>query len=148
MMKPGMRFAKIWQDEDMVELRTELCDGNSLFTNKIYVGHRHLADTVSGLHTFKDHIYGGIFNLRFGEFGPEYASGALDVRLHFRKQAKILVRVLAQSEFRVFEERDFASEVTLHLMTEPALLDNFIVALRALSDGSDDQAELEAWSWD
>lgn len=130
----------------MVALRVEICDGSSLFANQIYVGHQQLADNIAGLNTFKDHIYGGLFNLRFGEFGPEYASGALDVRLHFRKHGKILARVSAQSEFSRFEDQDLASEVTLHLMSEPALLDSFILALRALSEGSTDQAELEAIS--
>jgi hypothetical protein len=131
-MKSGIRFTKIWADEDMLELRVEVCDGRSLFMNQIYVGHQLLADTVSGLHRFKGQIYGGLFNLRFGEFGPEHASGALDVRLHFRKHGKLLIRVLAQSQFRCFEDRELSSDATLHLVSEPALLDNFVVGLRAL----------------
>ena len=132
----------------MVEIRTTVCDGRSLFTNETYVGHRQLHDTVRGLLTFKDHIHGGLFNVRFGEFGAEYASGALDIRLHFRKHAKIFIRVHAQSEFRVFEDRDIASEATLFLSSEPVLLDNFIVALAALSDGTSNDAEFEAIRWD
>jgi hypothetical protein len=48
-MKPGIRFRQIWADEDMLELRVEICDGRSLFVNEIYVGRQLLADTVSGL---------------------------------------------------------------------------------------------------
>lgn len=143
-MKPCIRFNKIWADEDMLELRIEISDGDSLFVNKIYVDHQLLAETVSRIHRFKDQINGGIFDLRFGAFGPEYASGALDVRMHFRSRGKLVVRVLAESEFRDFEGRDLASDVTLHLMSEPALLDNFIVELSALSEGRSEQAELEA----
>lgn len=146
-MKPSIRFTKIWADEDMLELRVEICDGRSLFVNQIYVGHQLLADTVSGLHRFKDQIYGGLFNLRFGEFGPEYASGALDVRMHFRKHGKLLLRVLAQSEFSRFEDRELSSDATLNLVSEPALLDNFIVALSTFSKGDIEQAELEAIDW-
>jgi hypothetical protein len=131
----------------MLELQVEIADGRSLFVNQIYVGHRLLADTVSGLHQFKDQIHGGIFNLRFGEFGPEYASGALDVRMHFRKHGKLLVRVSAQSEFSRFEDRELSSDVKLYLVSEPALLDSFILELRALSEGSTGQAELEAIDW-
>lgn len=146
-MKPGIRFTKIWADEDMLELRVEICDGRSLFVNQIYVGHQLLVDTVSGLHRFKDQIYGGLFNLRFGEFGPEYASGALDVRMHFRKHGKLLLRVSAQSEFSRFEDRELSSDATLHLVSEPALLDNFIRGLSTLSKGDIEQAELEAIDW-
>lgn len=146
-MKAGIRLTRIWADDDMLELEVEICDGRSLFANRIYVGHDQLAETVSGLHVFKDQIYDGLFNLRFGEFGPEYASGALDARLHFRKQGKILVRVSAQSDFSRFDGREVASEATLYLVTEPALLDNFIVALRGLSKEENHQSELEAIPW-
>ena len=146
-MTPGIRLTKVWADADMLELEVDICDGRSLFVNKIYVGHAQLAETVSGLATFRDQIFGGLFNLRFGEFGPEYASGALDVRMHFRKQGKLLLTVHAQSEFSRFEDRELASEATLYLLSEPVLLDNFIGALRMLSEGSDVQAELEAIEW-
>lgn len=121
--------------------------GRSLFTTEIYVGHKQLADTVSGLHKFKDQIRGGRFKLRLGAFGPEYASSALDVRMHFGTRAKLFVRVLAESGFSRFEDRELASEATLHLVSESALLDNFILAFRMLSEGSVDQAELEVVGW-
>jgi len=146
-MTPGIKLAKIWADDDMLELRVQICDGRSVFVNQIYVGHRHLAEAVLGLDRFKDQVHGGLFNLRFGEFGPEYASGALDVRMHFRKQGKVLLRVLAESEFSDFDGREIASDATLHLLSEPALLDNFVAAIRMLSEGSREHAELEAIEW-
>ena len=146
-MKPGIRFAKEWADEDMVELRIEISDGISAFTNRIYVAHQLLREVVQGLRTFKKQIYGGIFNLRFGEFGAEYASGALDARFQFRKQGKILVSISAQSEFERFAEKEIASEAKLYLVTEPALFDEFVHALEALSVARSDQAELEAIFW-
>ena len=146
-MKPGIGFTKIWSDEDTLELRVEICDGRSLFVNQLYVGHQLLSDTVSSLDQFKEQLHGGLFNLRFGEFGPEYASGALDIRMHFRNRGKLLLRVLAQSAFSRFEDRELASEATLHLMSEPALLDQFILGLRALSEGGMEQAVLEAIDW-
>ena len=146
-MTPGIKLTKIWADDDMLELRVQICDGRSVFVNQIYVGHRHLAEAVLGLDRFKDQVHGGLFNLRFGEFGPEYASGALDVRMHFRKQGKVLLRVLAESEFSDFDGREIASDATLHLLSEPALLDNFVAAIRMLSEGSREHAELEAIEW-
>jgi len=146
-MKPSIRFTKIWNDEDMLELRVEISDGCSLFVNQIYVGHHLLSDTVSGLNRFKEQIYGGLFNLRFGEFGSEYASGALDIRMHFRNRGKLYLRIRAQSEFSRFEDQQLSSDATLHLMSEPALLDNFILGLHALSEGGIEQAELEAIDW-
>ena len=141
-MRPGIRFTKLWQDDDMVELRAEVCDGSAFFSNQIYVGHQQLAKTVLELNTFKDHVHGGRFEFRFGGFGPEFGSGALEVRLQFRQLGRILVQISAQSEFQLVGDENLASEVRLHFASEPALLDNFIVGLRAVSNGHCDQAEL------
>jgi hypothetical protein len=146
-MKPGIAFTSMSSDENMVELRVDICDGRSMFVNEIYVGHRVLAETISGIELFKDQLYGGLFNLRFGEFGSEYASGALDIRMQFRQRGRVFLRVLAQSAFCRLDDQDIASEATLHLVSEPALLDRFILELRTLSQGSTEHAELLAISW-
>ncbi len=136
----------------MVELRIEVCDGTSTFSNEVYVGNQDLRDVIVALNTFKDHIYGGLYDLRFGEFGPEYASGALHVRLHFHDRGKLLVSVRAQSKYSDFGKKNVACEANLYLISEPSLLDSFIQSLRAVSDGHRIDAELEAvdspWTWD
>lgn len=143
-MNSGIYLKKIWFDEDVVELKIDSSDGNSLFSNKVYVGHKELDDLIAGLNTFRDHVYGGIYNIRFGEFGPEYANGAFDARLHFQKPGKIYVTINAQSDYEEFGIKKVASEGTLYFTTEPILLDNFIAELRALSTGLKDEAKLEA----
>ena len=47
-MKAELSLVKLWSDEDMVELLVEVSDGASRFVNKVYAGHRHLKDTVTG----------------------------------------------------------------------------------------------------
>jgi len=126
----------------MVELHTEVSDGSAFFVNQIYVGHQQLAKTVLELDTFKDQVHGGRYEFGFGGFGPEFGSGALEVRLQFGQLGKILVQVSAQSEFQNVGDENLASEVRLHFASEPALLDHFIVSLRALSGGHCDHAEL------
>ena len=143
-MKPKLKLTKIWQDDDMMELRIHACDGTSAFSNKIYVGHQNLRNVVRELNTFKDQIYGGIYDLRFGEFGPEYASGALHARLQFHDRGKLLISAYMQSDYSDFGQKNVASEANLYLISEPSLLDNFIQALRSLSDGNCTDAELGA----
>jgi hypothetical protein len=71
----------------------------------------------------------------------------LDVRMQFRQRGKLFLRVLAQSGFSRLGDQEVSSEAKLHLMSEPALLDHFILELRTLSEGSTEQAELMAISW-
>lgn len=127
-----------------MKLRVEVTDGRSSFSNDVYVGHMYLKSTVTELETFKAHIHGGLYDLRFGEFGPEYASGAVHARLHFQERGLLYLTVTSQTEFHDFGTKQVASEATLFLKTEPALLDNFVQAMANLSTGSEERAHLEA----
>jgi len=143
-MNPGIYFKKIWFDDDALEIQIHSSDGDSLFSNRVYVGHQNFADVIAELCVFKDHVYGGIYDIQLGSFGPEYASGAFHARLHFQKLSKIHITVKAQSGFEEFGMKHVASESTLYFISEPILLDNFIAELKALSGGLRDEAKLEA----
>ena len=142
--RPGITFTKIWSDDDLVELRIEVYDGRSLLSNDVYVSHLQLSAVVAELETLKTHIHGGLYDLRFGEFGPEYASGACHARFHFQERGLLYLTVTGQSQFNDFGKKQVASEATLFLKTEPALLDNFIRAMISLSSGSEGSARLDA----
>ena len=86
-MIPEIEIVKNWVDEDMVELSIRVCDGESQFCNKFYVGHRRLAEGVIGLDQFKDQVHGGKYDFTLGEFGPEDAV-AFHARLHFHGRGK------------------------------------------------------------
>lgn len=144
-MKPSIAFKKIWEDEDMVELTVSICDGKSLFQCDVYVGNQTMAETVDDLNVFKDQVYGGLYDLRFGEFGPEYASGALHARFEFHRSGngKLSITAKAESEWNDFTHTKVASNATLYLRTEPGLLDNWLNELKELKNGSSNEALLE-----
>ena len=142
-MKPGIYIDKIWFDNELVELKIDTTDGVSSFSNKVYAGHQSIDELISKLNIFKNQIYGGIFDIEFGAFGPEYASGAFHARLHFEDRGKINVTIHAQSDFESFGMKKVASEATLSFVSEPALLDNFISELSALKAGKRNDATLE-----
>lgn len=52
-MNPGIYVKKIWFDDNVVELKIDSFDGNSLFSNKVYVGHQKMDDLITGLYTIK-----------------------------------------------------------------------------------------------
>lgn len=143
-MKPGIYFKKIWSDHDLIELQIDSSNGISLFSTNAYVGQQNLKDLFAELTVFKDQVYGGVYDIRIGEFGPEYSNGAFHARLHFQHHSKIHITVEAESEFNDFGGKNVASRTTLYVVTEPVLLDNFIVELKMLSAGSRDEAKFEA----
>lgn len=144
-MKAGISLKRVWDDNDVVELEVAASDGLSVFRNKVYVGHGALDETIERLDAFKRQVHGGLYDITFGSFGREYANGAFEARLHFFKPGTLAVTVKAESEWKPFKDKgEVASSATLHLTSEPALLDNFIEELKALVANLAKEASL--WS--
>ncbi len=142
-MKSKIRLKKTWFDEDLEEFTVTVCDGSSQFESTVYVGSTHIGHLIRDLNAFRDQIYGGIYDLAMGEFGPEYANGAFLARLHFYMPGKLSISTFQQTEFFEFTDRKVAAEAKMYLRTEPILLDNFITLLKRIESGIEDEAELE-----
>jgi hypothetical protein len=142
-MTPGIRVVKQWSDEDVIDLRFEVCDGRSLFVNTAYASVGWIGDAVNALRTFGRQIHGGIYDLKAGEFGLEFANGAFLARLHFPKPGRLFISTHQQSDYSDFKGSHVASEARLFLMSEPVLLDRFIEELGALNRGEREDATLE-----
>ena len=127
-MQPSVQFKKIWEDDDMSEILIITNDGINSFSVKIYVGHQEFDSIHKKLEIFKNQIYGGITEIDFGCFGQEYANGAFNARLHFvqNQRGRIFITIKMESEYFEFGLKKVASEANIYLISEPALLDNFI----------------------
>ena len=142
-MQKGISLTKIWSDDDLIELRIIVADEGSSFSNTVYVSQVALQTLAKELTIFKDHIHGGIKDIRLGEFGPEYANGAFHARLHFKGPGKLFISTHQQSDFSDFSMGKVASEAKMFLASEPVLLDNFLPQLRGLASGARRDASLE-----
>jgi len=145
-MNASIIFEKIWDDESLIELEIKVNDGQNLFTMQVYTTEYGIKKIYDELNVFKEHIHGGIYDLDLGSFGPEYASGAFHARFHFQERGKINITTKMQSDYFDFGKKQVAREATLFLITEPALLDNFIIEFKHLENESGNNAELECIS--
>lgn len=147
-LQPSIQFKKIWSDNDLIELEVRVCAENSLFLNKVYIGINDFDDLLKELKAFKGNIHGGIYDLRFGEFGPEYGHGAFHARLHFYETGKGLLYISTHQEsaYQAFKNGEVASETRMYLKTEPSLFDRFIEEIGALNVGNSDEAKLDCLS--
>ena len=141
-MKPGITIRKIDCDEDVLKLEVTSCDGESFFRAETYAGDSELKELIKGLTVFRNHLYGGLYNIRLGEFGSEYAGGGFEARLHFQIPGTLFITVRAESEWRPFKKAEVASHATLYMKTEPVLLENFIEDLGKLDRGETNEASL------
>ena len=142
-MNSYLRVTRIWSDDDLLELRIVACDGQSSFTTDAYVSVSWPSETTESLLVFGKQIHGGIYDLEAGEFGPEYANGAVHARFHFETTGRLFVSVSLQGEYRKYKNTDVASEAKLFMRSEPALLDRFAAELLALNVEKGAVAELE-----
>ena len=142
-MKSGILISKLWFDVDIAELQIRVSDGTSSFSNEIYVAHDTIEDAVSSLRVFRNHLNGGLLNLQFGEFGPEFAKGAFHARFHFLLPGRLFVTCNQESGFEEFANKKVASKATLYVKSEPVLLDRFITQMEVLAASMRAEAELE-----
>jgi hypothetical protein len=142
---PHIAVRKVWADEDMVELEVLISDGRSRFFTKVYVGHKAFESVIAELEILKNQIHGGIYDLRFGEFGSEYATGAFQARLHFYPSGRgqLCITASAESEWYPFAKTEVASRATLYLKSEPGMLDYFIRELKRVQSGSSEVATFQ-----
>ncbi|MBL8989449.1 MAG: hypothetical protein JNJ80_24475 [Gemmatimonadetes bacterium] len=91
---------------------------------------------------FGRQVHGGIYDLKAGERGPEYAEGAFEARFHYYKPTGLYISTFQQSGHLDFKERLVAAEATLYLRTEPGLLDAFVGSLASLRIGKGAAATL------
>lgn len=141
-MKPNFAIKKIWNDDELFEILVSACDGRSEFQTRIYIGSGQLGELLESLRKFKDQIHGGIYDIEFGKFGPEYASGACLVRLHFSAPGRISITFKGEGEYLDFSNPKFkvASEAKLFFHAEPNQLDSFIEELDKLAKASEQEA--------
>ena len=141
-MNSQIVFKKIWNDDDIIELCIEVSDGRSVFTNQVYIAADAVQNLIQELSIFRNQIYGGLYDIRLGHFGHEYANGGFLCRLHFYGVGQLLLSTHQQSEFEDFSKIKVASEAKMYIKTEPVLLDNFISELKLLDSEINNEATL------
>lgn len=141
-MSSHFTIHNIWNDEDLIELSIEVSDGKSIFLNTVYAATDSIQHLARDLAKFREQIDGGLYDVRFGEFGPKYANGAFHARLHFHVPGQLFLSTWQQTDFEEFTKTQVASEAKMYLKAEPISLDNFIAELRSMNAGLNDKATL------
>ncbi len=141
-MNSSIVFKKLGGDDDLIVLLIEVIDGRSVFANEVYIDIDAIEVLIKELSIFRENIHGGLYDIRFGAFGHEYANGGFHARLHFYDSGLLFISTYQQSAFEKFSNTQVASEAKIFLKTEPILLDNFISELKSLNSGANDEAIL------
>jgi hypothetical protein len=143
-MQEGIRFSIIGSDEDLIELEINVCDGNSFFSNSVYISHEPIENLIFVLKKFKYPEYRDTYSFVFGAFGNGYAGGAIKVALKFEEIGFIFISTNLESEFETLCEEKVASQATFHLVSDEAMLVTFVAELVALESRARSDATLRA----
>lgn len=130
-------------DPGLLWVGVRIEDATLSFDTQLYAGDIDLGVQVDALEQFRGLIAGGEHALRLGAFGPEYAAGALHAHFAFRERGRLYVTVHAQTGFVEHGGRQVANEVTMHMLSEPVLLDEFVRSMAMIAAGTTDAAVLE-----
>ena len=63
-MKSFIRFEKIWNDDDVTELKIITSNGEIQITCRAYIGNDQIEEIRKELNNFKKQIHGGIYDYR------------------------------------------------------------------------------------
>jgi hypothetical protein len=126
----------------MDELRVAIEGPDTGFAVTAYVCRNDFMKALQDLRLFAKAIHGGLCDMRLGDFGPEYANGAVHVRFHW-VEGRIHLTCRMQTDFGDFGLKRVADEALIHARTEPALNDSFLAGLGSFVDRKRDEVVLE-----
>ena len=143
-LKPStaLRLSRVWRDNDMDELRVAVEGPDTGFAVTAYVGRTDFDNALKELRSFAKAIHGGLCDVRFGDFGTEYANGAVHFRFHW-VEGQIFLTCRLQTRFDKFGRKELADEALIHVRTEAALYDAFLAELRPFVERKRDEVALE-----
>src|SRR3712207_4452202 len=118
-MTHSIRIATIWSDDDVRQLRIEVCDGASTVVSSAYVAPDWFSEAAEALDRFGKQVYGGLYDLEAGRPGPEFADGAFLARLHWYRPTELCISTRQESDYFEFKGRQVASMARLFLRTQP-----------------------------
>jgi len=131
-MAQFLKFEVIWKDEHIFELKIVMTNGLFSGTTQVYSMEEILLDFSKELDTYSLDDGTVTFNGGIDEYNCKITFDYLD------KGGRIIVKAL-------LEEEGLAclNSASLHIITEPALLDNFQKELRVLSVRQEGTAVLQ-----
>jgi hypothetical protein len=128
-MDKGIQFSPIWSDIDVLKLRVAAWNGKFGGATDIYAGIGGLAEAATKIEGFPRHP-SDVREIQFGEFGPQWADGAIKMRFYCEDAAgHAVVEARIESDHR---ETHTPQSALLLMSIEAAAVDIFVADLRLL----------------
>ncbi|MBH5330317.1 hypothetical protein H9Q10_11650 [Eikenella sp. S3360] len=142
-MNQFIRFRQIINDYDLLEWEIIASNHQSTFRTKIYTGKENCISILNDLRDLSKQL-DGIYDLRLGGLGEEYAGGAFTARLHFSENhhSRLFIKVYLETEYFKFKSRMVSSMATMYFVTEPILFDTFITQFSGILNETREDAIL------
>ena len=143
-MQPGIHLSKVWFDADVVELDVGVSDGTSFFSNRVYVGHDHLAgNRFCPRRVQAPHLWQPVCRLRFGGSGPSMRTEEFHARLRWNPGRLYIMRTGIRVQ-GVRQEEGRQQNQDVPQLPSHAPFDRFVAELQSLASGASNDAHLEA----
>jgi hypothetical protein len=142
-LKSFLKLKVIWKDDDMFELQVTASNGRFIGTTEVYDQSRPLYDFANSLIGFP-RTSDSVFLHEAGE-KDSYAYFAMKFYT-IDNVGHLGVQVTLESNVSTKRRTEEKDKLSLEILTEPSLLDNFVKSLLILAKDEEGEAILEGVS--
>jgi hypothetical protein len=140
-MKPQLRLSLVLDGDDLADLAIEVHDGVNSFSNLVYVWPLDFREAIAGLRAFAQALPDVRHEMRFGsERDPQ--GRRFRMRFRFLRPGRVEIATDQESDRYEIGGESAMSQASLHLCSEPALLERFVEQLELMVEGRITQAVL------
>ena len=139
-MEKRITFINIWSDDDIYELKIEVCDGNSTFCNNVYIDHSYLRKIISDLSKLSNNKK---YQINIGTFNPQHAGGAFQATLNIQSPLTMYIATHQQSDYETLFTKEIASEAKIYLISKPEYIQSFLAELKLTQFNINKRATLQ-----
>ncbi|MGO1069802.1 hypothetical protein [Lysobacter sp. CA199] len=141
-MGKSIAFTKLRLQDGRLDLRIETCDERGVVSCEIHATDRELERFADDLHGFRNVSNQSACEFQLGTFEPESANGGIRIRIRFHAPGTLALTVSQRQAPQEPGGDRVHAAASMHVLSEPALLDDFISQWSGLVAGSRDEATL------
>lgn len=143
-MQTGLHLHRTSRDDEFDDYEIVIADDASRFVMSAYIAHQTILEIATTLSHFASTVEGSTVVFQLGRVKPMMGGAAVHVTLVARARGQIFLTAIAESQPFVFDDQEVVDRGSAHLISEPVLVDNFVISLLALMRGDTEAATLEA----
>jgi len=138
-----VKFFAESSSRDEFELNIRIESASAMMRTEMYVSEIKIIGFIKQIENYALNSNFGLLSLQFGEFGHEYAGGAVYFRFNTKKPDEISLSIYAESNHTKTFDSYVAENLKMHCTTDYREIENFICGLKKFLTNEANEAILK-----